>query len=114
MADVRYEDLYDAAAVVGTEQALVGRLDSSVLGVASTPDEVKKVTGIMGRCGNTGYLVGRLAGKTIVTMDLAVLNALTEFAPLEIAVPPGQTFALGEMSSSGTAACSATVRYEVG
>jgi len=109
----RYEDLYDAVAVVGTEQPLVGRLDSAVAGVGSTESTHKKVTGFMGRCANTGYLVFRLAGVTIATIDLAVMNALTGFSPLDIDVPVGQTFSIGEMSSSGTALCSCTVRYEV-
>jgi len=114
MAEVRYEDLYDAAAVAGTEQHLKGRLDSAVEGVTSTEDEHKRVTGFMGRCANTGYLIFRLAGRTVGTVDLAVMNALTEFAPLDIDVPVGQTLAVYEMSTSGTGSCSCTLRYEVG
>ena len=114
MSDVRYEDLYDAAAVVNTEQHLLGRLDSAVAGVTSTASEHKKVTGFMGRCANTGYLIMRLAGKTISVLDLAVVNALTEFAALDVDVPDGQTLGVFEMSTSGTALCSVTLRYEVG
>jgi hypothetical protein len=108
---IRYEDLYDAAAVVGTEQALVGRLDSAVRGITCPSGEKRRVSGIIGRCSNTGYLVGRLAGNTLVTMDLAVLNGLVQCAPLDIEVPEGLTFSVGEMSTSGTGACSATLQY---
>jgi len=114
MPDVRYEDLYDAAAVADAEQHLKGRLDTAVDGITSSAAEPKKVTGFMGRCANTGYLIFRLAGKTIATIDLAVMNALTEFAPLDIDVPPGQTLGVFELSTSGTALCSVTMRYEVG
>ena len=114
MADIRYEDLYDAAAVENAEQHLKGRLDTAVDGVSSTAGEKKRVTGFMGRCANTGYLILRLAGKTLSTIDLAVMNALTEFSPLDVEVPEGQTLAVYELSTSGTAACSVTLRYEVG
>jgi hypothetical protein len=114
MAETRYEDLYDAAAVVGTEQSLVGRLDAAVLGITSRPDEVKRVTGLAGRCSNTGYLIARLAGKTVLTMGLATLNALTSFAALDIPVPVGQTLAFYEQSSSGTGACEVIIQYTIG
>lgn len=113
MAEIRYEDLYDAAAVVNTEQLLKGRLDSSVDGIMSTESEKKKITGFMGRCSNTGYLIVRLAGKTVSVIDLAVMNALTEFAPLEIDIPVGQKVSFHELSTSGTGSCSVTVQYEV-
>lgn len=110
--DIKYEDLYDAAAVVGTEQPLIGRLDSAVTGVTSTADDPRRATGLMGRCANTGYLIGRLAGKTVFTMDLAIMNALTDFAALDLEIPPGQTLSLYEQSSAGVALCSVTVRHE--
>ncbi len=114
MADIRYEDLYDAAAATNVEQHLKGRLDTAVDGVTSTGAEHKRVTGFMGRCANTGYLIVRLAGKTLATIDLAVMNALTEFSPLDVDVPDGQTLGLFELSTTGTALCSVTLRYEVG
>jgi hypothetical protein len=114
MADVRYEDLFDAAAVANAEQHLKGRLDSAVDGVQSTADEPKRATGFMGRCANTGYLIFRLAGKTVSVLDLAVVNALAEFAALDVAIPPGQTLSVHELSTTGTGSCSCTVRYEVG
>ncbi len=113
MAQTRYEDLHDAAAVVGTEQHLKGRLDTAVDGVTSTEDLHKRVTGFMGRCANTGYFVFRLAGATIATLDAAVVNALTDFSPLDIDVPAGQTLAVYHMSSSGTGSSSMTLRYEL-
>jgi len=114
MADIRYEDLYDAAAVADAEQHLKGRLDTAVDGVSSTIGEKKRVTGFMGRCANTGYLILRLAGRTVSVIDLAVMNALTEFAPLDVDVPEGQTLSVHELSTAGTALCSCTLRYEVG
>jgi len=114
MAQVRYEDLYASSMVVGTEKALAGRLDTAVAGVTSTEAEHKRVTGFLGRCANTGYAVLRLAGRTIATLDLAVMHVLTDFAALDIVVPVGQTLAVGMMSSTGTAAGSCTLRYEVG
>jgi len=113
MPGIRYEDLYDAAAVVGTEQQLVGRLDSAVIGITCPGGEKRKVTGLMGQCGNSGYLVARLAGRTMLTFSLEVMTALTDFVPLDIDVPAGQTLAFYEMSTSGTASCVLTVRYEV-
>jgi hypothetical protein len=109
----RYEDLYRSSSTVGTEGALAGRLDPAVLGVTSVEGQVKKVTGIMAKCANTGYVVGRLAGTTVFTFDMACLHARQEFAPLDIPVPVGQTLALGHMSSSGTAAITATLQYEL-
>lgn len=113
MPEVRYEDLYDAAAVVNTEQKLAGRLDSAVDSILSTADERKRITGFMGRCANTGYVIIRRKGTTISTLDLAVINALTEFAPLDIPIDVGEEVTFHELSTSGTAACSLTVRYEV-
>jgi hypothetical protein len=113
MPGIRYEDLYDAAAVVGTEQHLVGRLDPAVIGITCPGGEKRKVTGLMGQSNNAGYLVGRLAGRTMLTFSLEVLLSLREFAPLDIDVPAGQTLAFYEMSTSGTDSCVLTVRYEV-
>lgn len=110
---VRYEDLFDAAAVVGTEQALLGRLDPAVAGVTCRRGEKVRVTGLLGRCANVGYLVLRLAGKTLAILDLAIVNVLTDFAAMDIDVPEGQTLSVGEMSTSGTGACSCTLRFEV-
>ena len=113
MPGIRYEDLYDAAAVVGTEQPLLGRLDPAVNGITCPDGEKRKVTGLMGQSSNAGYLVGRLAGRTMLIFSLEVMSALTDFAPLDIDIPEGQTLAFYEMSTSGTAACVLTVRYEV-
>jgi len=113
MAEKRYEDLYDAAAVVGTEQPLLGRLDSAVTGVTSTTDEHKRVTGINGVCANTGYLIGRLSGVTKFVIGIATLNGLNQFAPLDIDVPVGQTLSVNEQSSAGIGACEVTLQYEI-
>ena len=114
MPDIRYEDLHDAAAAVDSEQQLKGRLDSAVDGITSTDTEHKRVTGIMGKCANSGYLILRLAGLIKSTFDLTVLNALSGFAALDIEVPVGQTLAVYELSTTGTAICTVTLRYEVG
>jgi hypothetical protein len=113
VAQTRYEDLYAGTCSETAESQLKGRLDPNVTGVTSTDKEKAKVTGILGRTSNAGYLVARLAGQTIATMDLGVLNDLVEFARLDVDVPVGQTFGLWAASSSGTAACAVTIRYEV-
>jgi hypothetical protein len=113
MAKVIYQDLYDAAAVANVEQQLLGRLDPGVQGITSTESEKKRVTGLIGRCANTGYLIGRVGGQTLFTIDLAILNVLVWLLPLNIEVPVGQTLGLFEMSTSGTAACSVTAQYEL-
>jgi hypothetical protein len=113
MPGIRYEDLYDGVAVVGTEQQLLGRLDSAVNGITCPGGEKRKVTGILGTTTNSGYLVARLAGRTILTFSLETMSLMIDFAPLDIDVPAGQTLAFYEMSTSGTDSCVLTVRYEV-
>jgi len=112
MPGVRYEDLYDGAASETAEVALKGRLDSAVAGVTCPKGEKRRVTGLMGRTANLGYLVARLAGQTILTFGLEVLNVGLDFAPLDVDVPEGQTLAFYEKSTSGTGVCELTVRYE--
>ena len=114
MADVRYEDLYDAAAVADEEQTLKGRLDDSLDGVVASAREPKRITGFMGKTANSGYLIFLRNGQTLSTIDLAVMNALTEFSPLECDLGPGDHLAVHELSTVGVASCSCTIRYEVG
>lgn len=112
MPGIRYEDLYDGAASESAEVQLKGRLDSAVDGITCPGGEKRRVTGIMGITANLGYLVARLAGKTVLTFALEVLAVLTDFAPLDIIVPEGQTLAFYVKSTSGTGVSELTVRYE--
>lgn len=114
MTGIRYEDLYDSAASESVEVQLKGRLDSAVQGITCPGGEKRKVTGIMGRTANLGYLVARLAGKTVLTFALEILNVGVDFVSLDIDVPAGVTLAFYEKSTSGTGVCEVTVRYELG
>jgi len=111
--ETRYEDLNQDTVTTTAEAALVGRLNAAVLGVTSTTKEKKKVTGVMAKCANLGYLIGRLGGKTVFTFDMACLNAMLTFADLQIDVAVGETLALSHKSTSGGAPVSATLRYEL-
>lgn len=112
--DVRYMDFFDAAAVADETQILANRLDAAAVSIVGSEAEPKRVTGFMGRCANSGYLVFLRNGQVISTIDLAVMNALTEFSPLECDLGAGDRLAVHEMSTTGTALCSCTMRYEVG
>jgi hypothetical protein len=112
MPGIRYEDLYAGEASESEEVQLKGRLDSALDGITCPGGEKRRVTGIMGRTANLGYLVARLAGKTLLTFALEVLNVAVDFAPLDIFVPEGQTLAFYEKSTSGAGVTELTVRYE--
>ncbi len=114
MAETRYEDLYAATTSTSVETLLAGRLDAAVQGVTSTEDEKKTVTGIIGRTANVGYLIIRLAARTVATIDLASLNGMSVPLPLNIPVPVGQTLGFSAKNSSGTALIAVTALYEKG
>jgi len=105
-------DLYTSVMVVGTEKPLLNRLDTSIDGIKSNAETQRKIVGLMGRCANTGYIVGRVDGKPVATIDMATLNAMTSILPLEIDVPQGQSCTWMCQSSSGTAAAQLTVFIE--
>lgn len=106
------EDLCSAAGVVGSEVPLVGRVDSSVLGITSIGSRKRTVKGILMRCANVGSLLGKLNGNTIFIADLATMNVMLQPLPVNVEVPVGATFALTQKSTSGTGAAGATVQTE--
>lgn len=112
--DVRYMDFFDLAAVADAVQVLANRLDPAAVSLMGSAAEPKRVTGFMGRCANSGYLVFVRNGHTMATIDLAVMNALGEFSPLECDLAAGDRLAVHELSTTGVASCSCTLRFEVG
>ena len=107
-------DLYTSVVAVGTEKALVNRLDTGITGVKSTATATRRVVGIIGRCANTGYIVGRIDQTPVITVDMSSLNAQTVPIPLDIAVPVGSELKFKAQSSSGTAAVYMTALVAVG
>ena len=107
-------DLHVAACVADVDTQLVNRRDASITGVSAEDGVVRTVTGIICRCANTGYLVCMIAGKPVLMADLAIVNALTFIAELDIEVPAGTEFSVYVHSTSGTALATCTVRSRDG
>jgi hypothetical protein len=108
----RYEDLYLASVVVGTPTLMKGRLNGSVDGVRSTSAAKRTVSGICGRCANTGYAVISLSGRVVSVIDLAILNAQVNFLPLDIPVAVGEVVTVTEVSTTGTAVATVNLQYD--
>jgi hypothetical protein len=96
------------------ESALANRLDTSIVSVTPPKGATWRIKGIVARSANVGYMVCRVAGKTVVTLDMASLHAMTEPLPLDIQVNGGEAFTMGHKSSSGTAAVAASVLVDTG
>lgn len=107
-------DLRISACVVGTEGALVNRLDTGTTGVKSSEAVKRRLVGLQIACANTGYVVGRIDQQPVVTIDMALANGLDQVIPLDIDIPVGQELKFAAQSSSGTAACAAVAHVERG
>ena len=105
-------DLSVSATVQNTETALVNRRDAGILGVSAEDGKPKRVKGIIARESDAGYILGRIAGNMVFSMDLAALNAALAPAPLDIPVPAGEILKVYVVNTAGTTAATATVWYE--
>jgi len=97
---------------VATEAILKNRLDAALSGIYNRSGKTQKLVGLMLRCANVGYLVIRKNGQTVLTADLATLNAATFIADLDIDLADGDNLTFGVMSSSGTSAVTVTAFIE--
>ena len=107
-----FQELAAAACVANSDVALVGRLNTALLGVVAAGGAAAKITGIMLRCGEAGYLVGRVGSLTVFTVDMTIANAMLDFLDVDIDLKPGETFSLAAHSTASTGAAAATVRYQ--
>lgn len=97
-------DFYTSVMVVDTEKKLASRLDSGIDSVKSHAAATRTLVGLQCSCANTGILIGRIDQLPVITADLALLTALTQVVPLDIAIPVGQELTFTVLSSTGTAA----------
>lgn len=100
-------DLHVAACVADSDVKLANRLDSALDSVKSDAVHTRRLVGLQVACANTGYVVGRLAGAPVVTIDMALANGLDQVIPLDIPIPVGQELVFHAHSTTGTAACTA-------
>lgn len=105
-------DLHVAACVVDKDAKLAGRFQSSVDAVESTASVTKKIVGIMARTANTGYFKLLRDGAVIGTVDMSLLNAMTDFIPLDIECPAGRPTEVDAHSTTGTAVAYVTLLVE--
>ena len=101
-------DLYTSVVVVGTEKVLANRLDSGIDSVKSDAAHTRRLVGLQGATANTGYIIGRLDQRPVITLDMATLNGCDQIVPLDIEIPTGQELTFHAQSSSGTAAIGLT------
>lgn len=97
-------ELSTSVVVVGTEKALVNRLDAGIVGVKSTEATQRRLVGLQIGTANTGYVVGRIEQTPIILADMALCQGLDQVIPLDIAIPIGAELRFHAQSSSGTAA----------
>jgi len=97
-------DFYTSVMVVGTEKKPACRLDSGIDSVKSHAAATRTLVGLQCSCANTGILIGRIDQLPVITADLALLTALTQIVPMDIAIPVGQELVFHILSSTGTAA----------
>ena len=102
-------DLHIAACVVDTDKKLAQRFQSSVDAVESTAEVAKTIKGIMGRTANTGYFKIIRDGAVIGSVDMSLLNGMTDFIPLDIECPPGRPCEVNAHSTTGTAVAYVTL-----
>jgi len=114
MPRVELLDLHASSTTQNSDTKLANRRDSAVDGVFATAEEPKRVIGLMARCSDAGYLLALLEGENVLTADLATLNALTEWTPVDIEVPANHQLTFYCHNTAGTAACTVTLRVEVG
>lgn len=107
------EDVCTAAGIANSDVAMVGRLNSALAGVVADQGKGAKITGLIAKSANLGYIVGRIGTETVFVADLVGLNAnVGGIIPLDIDVPQGATFSLAHHSTSGTAVATASIFYE--
>lgn len=97
-------ELSTGVVVVGTAKPLINRLDSGCVGIRSTAAVARRLVGLQASTGNTGYIVGRIDQKPVITLDMALANALDQITPTDIPVAVGQSLTFTALSTSGTAA----------
>lgn len=97
-------ELSTTVVVVGTEKALVNRLDSGTTGIRSTGAVARRLVGLQVATANTGYVVGRIDQKPVITVDMALGNGLDQIIPCDIPIAVGQSLTFTAQSASGTAA----------
>jgi len=105
----RVDELIDlsATAVAGADVNLVWRRDTAVLGVKSDATTKRRLVGLLCTCGTTtGYLVGLLDGRPVLSADLVLLTAFPNVLDVNIDVPLGSVLALYVHSLVGTNVCS--------
>lgn len=99
-------ELSTTVVVVGTEKALVNRLDSGMVGVRSTEAARRRLVGLQLGTANTGYVIGRIEQTPVITLDMALGNGLDQIIPMDVTIAVGQTLTFHAQSSVGTAAVS--------
>ena len=102
-------DLCAAACVANSDVLLANRLDTSIDSVRSDAATTRRVVGLQAATANTGYFVGRLDGKPIITLDMGLANGLDQVIPLDIPIPVGQELSIHAHSTSGTAIATVAV-----
>lgn len=107
-------ELSTTVVVVGTEKALINRLDSGTVGVKSTAEKVRRLVGLQASTANTGYVIGRIDQAPVITLDMALANGLDQVIPCDIPIAVGQSLTFAAQSSSGTAAVSVQCHIAVG
>lgn len=107
-------ELSTTVVVVGTEKALVNRLDSGTVGVKSTESTRRRLVGIQAATANTGYIIGRIDQRPVITLDMALANGLDQIIPCDIPIAVGQSLTFAAQSSSGTAAVGVQCHVEHG
>lgn len=97
-------ELSTGVVVANTEKALVNRLDSGCVGIRSTAAVSRRLVGLQAATGNTGWIVGRIDQKPVITLDMALGNGLDQIIPCDIPIAVGQSLTFGALSTTGTAA----------
>ena len=103
----------DATSAAGENQ-LANRFVTSDKTVESTPSVRRRVVGITGRCSDTGYLKIIRGSAVVVTIDMALLNALTFELPLDIDIIVGEPLSVYAVLDAGSAACAVALSIEEG
>lgn len=107
-------ELSTTVVVVGTEKALVNRLDAGTVGVKSTEATRRRLVGLQLSTANTGYVIGRIDQAPVITLDMALGHALDQVIPCDIPIAVGQSLTFTAQSSSGTAAVAVQCHIAIG
>lgn len=105
-------DLSVSATVQDTETKLVNRRDSGIVGVSAEDGKAKTVKALLVREADAGYVLGRIAGEMVFSMDLAGATAALAPLPLDVPVPVGEVLSVYIVNTAGATAATATVWYE--